>query len=347
MKQLDTNNDNPMIDTDNLNIFEIISYIWKSKYLIILVSLSCSLLFYLSEINKDNTFNSSVLFEIGSIEVINFDNVLENESQKHLVENIDEIKSQFNLDFNLKNQINLTANVNFKQLESSIIEITTSSLSNENNITSLNKITSYFLDRHKSLIDIELSKHKLMLTNEINYLNDEIQFISNENKNEKNTNLSREILNLSYIKKHIEELKKIIENESLNLKILQTNAESRKKAALRNPTLNEVIYKYKTELIELEDRKLKTELRISSIENQGEKLDIFRLLQNKNKLIAKLERINNQKPKYSKLIGEIQSHSHKNFSKKKIIIGFLFGIVLSIFVIIFRDLTKFRLHRNK
>ena len=154
------------------------------------------------------------------------------------------------------------------------------------------------------------------------------------------------MIEIPYIEKRIIELKNIIKQDQLNLELLQNNPTLLVERAINSPTLNQVIYQYKADLLNLQSQKELLQRELNDENQQKESLNLelqhsdfyseknFSLLTEKLTLERKLSALKNKVFIDSSLI----KINEKETPKQQVlwgIVAFIIGFFISIALVLF------------
>jgi len=273
------NSQEKTLHDDDINLHDVIHDLLSSGKFIILFTILITLFasFYVKQ--KDDVYVSNALIEIGHSYKAS-----QSSKELNLVEPLKGLINNLNVMFIYKTTESLGDNLAFNQIESEILSITISSNEMDKAKASVEKIAKYVFNRHQNIFAAKKSIEEANLINQIDQIERAIAFNKERalsSYNEKVTLLnfkliqlnhefsslnkrrvSQILLDLPYIKKRIIELKTIINEDQLNLELLQNNPTLLVERAINSPTLNQIIYQYKADLLNLESQKeaLQTEL---------------------------------------------------------------------------------------
>ena len=285
---------------ETIDLKDIINQLVASKKLIIIIVLLSSILAFFYSSSKPSTFTSKALIEIGhdNVKTIpwmrinesegNFNNLMIIDSNKTLIESAEKLLRELNILFAHKKQNGIHSGaLSFSIIEGRLIEIRTTAPSSEIAINSVNRITSYILDRHENIVTGNTQRNLYLINTNLEQLNSEIEFNNESKKNllkEEYARIKsrvREIKQqLPTIDKKILALQLVINDDTNNLRLLETDLQLLKERAAIQPTLSEVIYLYKNSIFDFEFQK--TNLERELIILQASLSDIEITLENKS-----------------------------------------------------------------
>ena len=294
---------------EDIDLRETIKTILENKILIILFIFIFTLtaIFYSQSLKP--SFKSSTLIEIGYIEMP--------DGSRKLFETPSNLISNIKVDLVYKDsESTLSQKVNFEALEDKLIKFNLTSNSAELNEEELTKFLRYIDERHNSIKENIFNQLKdKPLEQELEEL--KLKSTINDLKN-----------NLKVFEQKVDQLKGIIAKETVNLNLLKSNPEFLIKRTALIPTLDQIIYDYEKEMIEIEANKIYTLGQISTLEKN------LKLLET-NKI-----RLENQKYVNTTTIGDIKTHIIEPKTKPIILLGFVFGLFAGIFIVLIKNFIK-------
>jgi LPS O-antigen subunit length determinant protein (WzzB/FepE family) len=338
MKNSNLNNEN--LD-DEIELVELLRIILNSKKLIFIVTLAFSLLAFIYTNQKEREYQSTVILEIGSYDLLN--------GEKKFVESVVSLKKKLNVNINFKEQSKLGGNkLNFKDIEDQLLEINYTSPSpefNENLLKSavtftqeshaeildniVNSFSKKIVDKYKEIeflknsIESQQESQKLNAVNALKAIDAEIEFLKNSIESQQESQKLNAIYLINTIDNQIHLLEakiryllKLIPEEENNLLLLKSNPSALLQRTIVSPTLQQIIYSYNEETISLRNQiqnllqeKETLELQVKSIE-EGEVVSeaLFKLNQEKDNLELQVKSIEE---------GEVVSKSLFNLNLEK------------------------------
>ena len=320
---MQNNNPNINLQEDEIDLKEIFKILINSKKLIIVTTLIITLLGTIYSFQKAPLYKSTALIEIGQYNTFENENILL-ESASKLIQNL-------NIVFIHKSNEDINS-LSIKTIENKLIQVEIRKPSKELSKKTLNEIIRYIENRHSGLEKRNNQSTQKILTRKIA---NKIVTINNQ---------------LPYLATKIVALKNIIIADEHNLKLLQSNPELLLKRAAQFPTLNEVIYSYNDELLDLksaqenlihERSNLESKLKLLE-SNSFDPKNLFKLnlLREKDDQSLELDFLVMQNPTRTQLIGEIITK--KVATKKELIISlsFIMGLFLSIIMVFINNSLK-------
>ena len=320
---MQNNNPNNYLQEDEIDLKEIFKILINSKKLIITITLIITTLGAIYSFQKVPKYESSALIEIGQYNTFENENILL-ESASKLIQNL-------NIVFIHKSNEDINS-LSIKTIENKLIQVEIRKPSKELSKKTLNEIIRYIENRHSGLEKRNNQSTQKILTRKIA---NKIVTINNQ---------------LPYLATKIVALKNIIIADEHNLKLLQSNPELLLKRAAQFPTLNEVIYSYNDELLDLksaqenlihERSNLESKLKLLE-SNSFDPKNLFKLnlLREKDDQSLELDFLVMQNPTRTQLIGEIITK--KVATKKELIISlsFIMGLFLSIIMVFINNSLK-------
>jgi hypothetical protein len=319
------NNLNNYIQEDEIDLKKIVKLLINSTKLIIVITFVTTILTAIYASQKEPQYISSALIEIGSYDS-EINDLKGNDYGNTLIEKPAALIQNLNINFIHRQELNLE----IEPIEGRLIRINTNSPNVEINIDLLNKIIGFIQNRHSNLLQKKVYK----LTSEIKFKDIEIEFEKAKIAELINT-LNRQIINLD---SKIKSLNDIVGEDTRNLELLKSNPELLIQRASVYPSLNQLIFAYKNEINEYEDLKISTTQQIENLERSNK---VFKLSQDKNNLVLKLEFLTKQNSTKTQLIGKIDTRAT---TSKKILttslLGFIFGLFISIFMVLILNFLK-------
>ena len=374
---MQNNNLNNYLQEDEIKLSELIKLLITSKKLVITITLATSLLGAIYSFQTAPEYKSTALMEIGNyMELPANIKFLELSSDENkLIESSSSLISNLKINFIHKEKLEVKMN----SIEGRLIQFDIKSNNLENNIDILNQIVGYSINRYSS----QLQKFINQLTYKIELINQQISQVNSSLLNETNNNLisvNTELNNnlisvnndLLTVEEQIKQIKIVILEDEYNLKLIKTDIQLSKERAAKSPTLNQVIYEYKAQLIKYKARKIyllnekdKLESQLKRLENNEFKSsEIFELLPAKDKLESPLKLLENNKFKSSeifelsqekdrlelrlgllkqdnisktKLVGEILTIDSSLSKKIIIVLSFIFGLIFSVVIVLINN----------
>jgi len=286
-----SNLNNEYLD-DEIDLLELLRTLYSSKKLIIIVTLAFSLLAFIYTTQKEVEYQSTVILELGSYDLIN--------GEKKLIEPVSSLIKKLKV-----NQVSKNLNtLNFNAIEDHFLEINYTSPSpefNENSIKeaikfsqesyegTLAKIVNSFSEKIVT-IDNAVGFIKLNAINAIKSIDSEVEFIKNSIKNQQKSQKLNAINAIKSIDSEVEFIKNSIKNqqksqklnainaiktidseipaleskikfllelipaEENNLLLLKSNPSALLQRASSSPTLQQIIYSYNEQTITLKNQ---------------------------------------------------------------------------------------------
>ena len=337
---MQNNNPNNYLQEDEIDLKEIFKFLINSKKLLIAITLVITTLGAIYTFQKVPEYKSTALIEIGGY------NTFSNE--KGLIEPGKDLIQDLKINFIYKSSVDALI---FRLIEKKLLQIEYISPSAEKNNHLLNEIVEYIVNRHSLL----LSNNTQKTENQIESLNNQIEFrkktIFTQNEADK-LRISDQIESLNnelpITDLKINALNKVIVEDEGNLKLLASNPDLFLQRAAQSPTLNQVIFSYNNQLIDLEAEKTNLsqekdalELELKLLESRdSESDDIFNLSQEKDALELELKFLMNQNLTSTQLVGEILINEVATNKALPIFLSFIFGLFLSSVVIFINNSLK-------
>jgi LPS O-antigen subunit length determinant protein (WzzB/FepE family) len=387
---------------DEIDLKEIFKILIESKKLLIstiLIFTTASIIYSLS---LKPSFNSSTQYEIGYVELAN--------GARELIESPSNLVSDLRV-LILKNQDDkFIQNISMNVFENKIINLELTSSSGEQNENFLTEMTSYIDQRHSNLALLSANQNKTKISQKIKTNEALISFIkakqldSNQTKkltiNSNLENVKSEIsfikakqlssiqlkqlniedriarlkFNLPIIDLKISQFEKVINEDTNNLSLLKEKGLHTKRAS-NSPTLEQIIFLYKSgvndlnaekysniletknlnnQLITLENSTLQSD-KLFSLEQEQQTLEnqlitledatlqsdkLFSLEQEQQTLENQLQKLMTQTQIRTRPIRNIETKTIKPKTGLTIILGLIIGFITSIFLIFIRNFVK-------
>ena len=325
------NNPNVYLQEDEIDLKVIFKLLINSKKLVIAITLIITTLGTIYSFQKETEYKSTALIVIGNYQQDQF-NQTPIETAETLINEIaiEFIHSRQELDSNYNNLVMELVLEERKGVTNRLIQIANTSSSSVSSRNLLNDVIRYVENRHTNLLSTNTKNIEKQLTHEIEILNNEIEYgnelLFSQIEYEK-LRISNQIVSLNNelpsLDAKIESLNEIIFADQNNLLLLKSNAELFIQRAAQSPTLNQVIFSYKTKLLDYENEKIELsslkdnlELELKLLESNGLQSDghlslsqeIFKLSQEKYSLELELALKIQQNQTSTQLIGEIQTN---------------------------------------
>jgi LPS O-antigen subunit length determinant protein (WzzB/FepE family) len=387
---------------DEINLREIIQILIESKKLIIstiLIFIIASIIYSLS---LEPSIKSSAKLEIGYVTMNNGD--------KELIQSPSALTSDLKI-LIMKNPDNkYTQKVSINSFENKVIKLETISSSVEQNEDLLNEVIRHIHDRDSKLTLLNTDQKKDRISNEIETIQSKVSFIKakqfDENQAKKltiNRNLENIKSELSFIKAkqlnsnqlkqsmiedriatlksdlpiidlEISQFEKVIIEDTNNLSLLKRNEETQRERASNSPTLEQIIFSYKSEINDLNAKKFANILETKSLNNQLTTLEnitlqsdelfrleqerktsenqlttleitvktdeLFRLEQERKTLENQLQKLMTQTQVKTQLIGNIETKTIKPKTLLLISLSIILGFITSILLVFINNFIK-------
>lgn len=340
--QQDIDQTNPY--DNEINLFEIIDQLTKSKNILIVTTLIFTISAFIYSLQNQSTYQSNVLIEIGHYE-----------KSKGSIELLEEPKSLIqNLNINLKYKADSDlSGAQINVVEDRLIEIQHSSKSAEKNIDILNQFINYLDIRHSSLANKKYLEKKAALTRELDFISSKIEINTNIERLGITSLIQDLEVQIPSLNLQISNFNNIITEDEENLQLLKTTPNLYLERTSTNPTLNQVIHQYKEKLIDLTLERDKALILKANLEeqlillenNQFPTKQISQLLEKKDGLQIELKDLENQNFSNTKTIGEIKTRKLDSNKVTNIVAGFLAGLITGIFLVFVNNFVK--TYRNR
>jgi len=314
---------------DEIDLIEILRTLYSSKKLIILITLASALLAFAYLSQKEAEYQSTVILEVGSYNLI--------KGEKKIIEPVSSLIKKLKVDLVYKKQLefgNLKLNgrkLNFNSIEDQLLEINYTSPSPEFNETIINEVITFSRGSHaqilvnivnsfsnkimaidaeigflKNSIESQQESQKLNAINAIKLIDAQIEFLKNSIESQQESQKLNAINALKLIDNKIPTLEakikyllRLIPEEENNLLLLESDSAALLLRASSSPTLQQIIYSYNEQIINLENQiqnlqqeKDTLELQVKSIaEGKFASEELFKLQQEKDTLELQVKSI--------------------------------------------------------
>lgn len=310
-----------------IDLREIFKILIESKKLIIVTILIFTITSIIYSLSLKPKFESSAILEIGHTE-------LPDGTQKS-VEKPSDLISNLNLYQYLNFQEN-NQDVSFKAIENKLIIIGTTSNSSEQNENLLAEIIRYVDERHSNLTLLTNNQKKDEISRQIEMIESELSFIRANELSKIEDRLAKLTNELPVIDLEISQI------EGINNEVMLIERAS------NSPTLEQVIYTYKTQINALNREKSSYIQEIKSLNNQLQSLEndtlqskqLFSLEQEKAILKNELQILMNQTQVKTQPIRNIKTNTVKPKTQLIITLGIIFGFIASIFLVFVINFLK-------
>jgi LPS O-antigen subunit length determinant protein (WzzB/FepE family) len=322
-----SNLNNEYLD-DEIGLREILRTIYSSKKLIILITLAFALLAFAYLSQKEAEYQSTVILEVGTYDLTN--------GEKKLVEPVSSLIKKLKI-----NQISQQLNeLNFKSIEDHFLEIDVTSPSPEFNENLINEAIRFAQESHAETLD-----------NIVNSFSEKIMAIDNEIKYQQESQKLIAIkaiktldINIPALETKIKNLLELIPEEENNLLLLESNPSALLQRISSSPTLQEVIFSYKSldidtrsELALLKQEKEAFKLQVkSNAEGEFTSEELFKLNQEKEALEMQVKLAKDQ-TNSTQPIRELVTSEIKTKTLLIILIGTILGFIFSVFIVFIRQ----------
>ena len=294
-----SNLNNEYLD-DEIDLLELLRTLYSSKKLIIIVTLAFSLLAFIYTTQKEAEYQSTVILEVGSYDLIN--------GEKKLIEPVSSLIKKLKVNLIYKNQLefgDLKLNdkkLNFKSIEDQLLEINYTSPSPEFNENLINEAIKFSQNSYAETITKivnSFSEKLVTIDNEVLFLKNSIES-QQESKKLKAINAIKVIDNkIPTLESKIKYLLKLIPEEENNLLLLESDSDLLVKRASSSPTLQQIIYSYneqtinlKNQIKNLQQEKDTLEMQVKSIaEEEFVSEELFKLSQKRDTLEMQVKSI--------------------------------------------------------
>jgi LPS O-antigen subunit length determinant protein (WzzB/FepE family) len=258
----------------------------------------------------------------------------------------------------------------------------TTSSSVEQNENILNEMTRYINERHSSLAIFITDQKKDRISNEIETIESKISFIKAKQLDSsqlKQSQIKDKIAKLKstlpIIDLEISQLEAVIIEDTNNLSLLKRNELIQTERATNSPTLEQIIFSYKSKINDLNAQKYTNILETKSLNNQFKILEnvtlqsetlfsleqkqktlenqliilendtvqsdeLFSLEKKEKTLENELQLLMTQTQTKTLSIGNIETKTIKPKTQLTILLGLIIGIITGIFLVFIRNFVK-------
>ena len=328
---------------DEIDLKEIYKILIESKKLIISTILIFTIASIIYSLSLKPEFKSSTILEIGYYEMP--------DGTQELIEEPSDLISNLKIHQLLNDQ----QDSSFKTIEKKLIRIETSSNKATDNEKILSSMITFINNRHNKLSIISSNLRKNTLVDKIDLIDSEISFIKSkqlDNNLLKRTEIEDRIAKLKaelpIINLEIIQLEKVIIDDTNNLSLLSTNDKTQKARASNSPTLEQIIFSYKSKINGFNTKKNTNILETKNLNNQLQILEnvthqsdeLFSLEQERKILENQLQRLISQTPVKTRTIKDIQTNTIKPKTQLIISLGIILGFFTSILLVFIRNFIK-------
>jgi uncharacterized protein involved in exopolysaccharide biosynthesis len=388
---------------DEIDLREIFKTLIESKKLIILTTLILTIASIIYSLSLKPSFESSTKLEIGYY--------MKNNVDRELFESTSDLISDLNILLMKNPDGKFSQNISMNSFEDKIINLETTSSSGEQNENFLNDVIRYIDERHSKLALSATEQKKHQISNEIErnetklsfikakqldenqakkltiarileYIKSELSFIktkqldSNQLKRSRIENrIAKLKAELPIINLEISQLEKVIIDDTNNLSLLKRKEDIRTERASISPTLEQIIFSYKSEINDLNATKYTNILETKNLNNQLKNLEnvtlqsdesfrleqeqktlenelislenvtlqsdeSFRLEQEQKTLENELQTLISQTQIKTRPIGNITTNTIKPKTQLTILLGIFMGFITGILLVFIRNFIK-------
>ena len=216
-------------------------------------------------------------------------------------------------------------------------------------------IISYIDARHSRLSALISDQKKYQISNEIDLIDSEISFIKAkqlDNNLLKRTEIEDRIAilkaELPIINLEIIQLEKVIIDDTNNLSLLKRTQEIRTERASNSPTLEQIIFSYKSKINDFNTKKNNNLIETKNLNNQLQILEnvtlqsdeLFSLEQERKILENELQLLMNEAQVKTLPIGNIETNTIKPKTQLTILLGIIMGFITGILLVFIRNFVK-------
>ncbi|MDC0981207.1 Wzz/FepE/Etk N-terminal domain-containing protein [Candidatus Pseudothioglobus singularis] len=332
---------------DEIDLREIFKILIESKKLIISTILIFTIASIIYSLSLKPSFKSSTILEIGYYEMP--------DGNQKLIEKPSSLISDLKV-LIMKNQDDkFSQNISMNSFEEKLINLKTTSSSSEQNENILNEIINYIDERHSNLAVLITDQKKHQISNEIERNETKLSFIKAkqlDNNLLKRTEIEDRIAQLKaelpIIDLEISQLEKVIIDDTNNLSLLKRNENIRTERASNSPTLEQIIFSYKSKINGFNTKKNTNLTETKSLNNHLQILEnvtfqsdeLFRLDQEQKILENQLQMLMNETQVKTLPIGNIETQTIKPKTQLMILLGIIMGFIAGILLVFIRNFVK-------
>jgi hypothetical protein len=341
---MQNNNHNNYFLEDEIDLKHIFMFLNISKKLIIAITLVITSLGVIYAYQKAPVYKSTALMQIGKHYGIE---ALQRKGIEPTVDLIEELRIQF---IHKKQVSGLT----IQALDGAVFELSIKSPSSVENIKLLNEIVTYANNRHSNLLRNNNQRITNQLTYKIENINNQIEYTNSTlliQKEDKKLRIANQIININNallnINRKVKALNKVIIEVQGIFELLESHPDLFIQRSVQSATIYQVNFTYKQQLIDLDIEKINLSQEKDNLESQLKFLEsnnlesekVFRLSQEKDNLGVELEFLMQNITK-TQLIGEIVTTEDQIKKEKIILLSFIIGLILSIFMVFTNNFLK-------
>jgi LPS O-antigen subunit length determinant protein (WzzB/FepE family) len=322
---------------DEIDLREIFKILIESKKLILSSLLIFTIASIIYSLSLKPSFKTSAKLEIGYVPMINGD--------RELIESPSALISDLKVLIMKNPNGNFIQKVSKSSFENKIIILETTSSSAEQNESLLTEIIIYIDERHSNLAILKNNIKKDQVYLNLESVNSKIAFIKEKQLSEIEDRLTRLTNELPIIDLEISQLDEIIIEDTNNLFLLKGNDNMLKARASNSPTLEEVIFTYKSKINALNRKKsayiLETKILNNKLENVSlQSEDLFNLEQTQKTLKNELLMLTSQNTIQTSPIMELETVTIKPKTQLTILLGIFMGFIAGILLVFIRKFLK-------
>jgi capsular polysaccharide biosynthesis protein len=302
------------IQEDEIDLRELFHTIMKRKKFIIIFTSIVTILALIWAFTRTPIYEAKAIVKIGEYKIANNNIVLENGSSL-----VTELKVLFiDIFKNDKNKITIVQDIKILKGQKQFISITTQSTDNKKATNEINKIVKYIQDKHQNI----LSDIKEQREQTINNIKQQINIITSRELPQLNKKISTYTKDMNIYTKSLERLLKSLnklKDKSPTLTVLELNEQRH---------LTEIKFQLRQDITEAEDKKFT--LQNTTLEGLKRKIENIQTL------------LKPYNYKNTQIVGNIITNDYPIKPKKKliVIVAFVTGLILSIFLVFFLEFIK-------
>ncbi|NOX16647.1 MAG: hypothetical protein GXP61_11620 [Epsilonproteobacteria bacterium] len=309
------------IEEDEIDLVELFRTLMKRKWFIFLFTSIITFVAVIYAFAKIPMYEATALVEIGNYKLYNNNN--NNNNNKVQLDDASQLSQKLNVLFiemqkNQKNQKSEISSIKVLRNQKSFIQIKSLSISNSLATKEIKKVVNYIQNHHKKILE-DVKKRR-----EFEIKNIDIKISNIKNKEVK------------LINEKIDILENNLKKNKKQLIVMQNNI---KKTQIKNPSLAALNL---MQARDLTDSIAKLTMDLLDIKNKKENListDVNDLIEKKNLIASMLLPYNY---KNSQIVGQIITNNYPVKPKKKliVIVAFVTGLILSVFLVFFMEFIQ-------
>lgn len=332
---------------DEIDLINVIQKLIESRKIIISAILFFTFLAVIYSLTLKPSFKSSAILEIGFIE--------SSDGNRKLIESSSDLISDIQINLVYPSQFeDLPPKVEMTPLENNLIKFELTSDSSEINEKTLFNLISYSKDRHTKLSDLFIERQRSEISQKVEYTKSRISFLESKISADVSIRAQRiedQILktenSITFIDSQISNLEELLTADSNNLALLK-GTDLQVQRALTTPTLEQMIFTYKSDINRLKLKKMEQSQLLNSLNKNLELLSnkgvnnsdtdyLFELSHELKNREDNLSALLNQSLAQTQPIRNVETITIKPQHKKILLMGLIFGFFAGIFIVAIKN----------